>query len=102
MLFGNHKIGLFLLAWHCLISKGFPDGLTKAKKEKKMPINNIINYVKQLEILPLKHSRHKFGDLKAVSNLKERTHQNLMILHQKNIFWKASSKAKHHNSNILF
>lgn len=59
-----------------------------------MPINNIINYVKQLEILALKHSRHKFGNVKALSNLKERTRQNLMILHQKNIFWKASSKAK--------
>lgn len=36
-----------------------------------MTINNIINYVKQLEILALKHSRHKFGDLKGLSNLKE-------------------------------
>lgn len=59
-----------------------------------MPINNTINYVKQLELLALKHLRHKFGDLKALSNLKERTYQNLMILHQKNIFLKASSKAK--------
>lgn len=44
-----------------------------------MPINNTINYVKQLELLALKHLRHKFGDLKALSNLKEKTHQSLMI-----------------------